>query len=255
VEKIPGAIVILVIFSSCLTNPMNSMPTAPAMMKQDQESGKKAAIIIPGSDFITIDEVAFDAEDLMRVADGSDNLMAYFDRTENKAMPAVPGIKVFNGKKRHIYTLMPVIEKSEIAIHIKNIENDTRGKISLTASINGMNVDYTCDVDFFRKNYSIDYVVNVGFGGSSQEITVDFNSSPVLYQKVSVSIQKGVGQTKLQADNNYLADNCIDAAVFALSLKLIDEINREYSAKNSHSGQRFNHNGTRDMNHNPIDSF
>ncbi|WP_136481444.1 hypothetical protein [Cognatitamlana onchidii] len=127
---------------------------------------------------IRLDKVAFHENCFMNILDSDNNIIAYYDRFENKSGP-VKSVKLFNLKKELIGVFVPLITDTGYEIHLRN-KDQARGLIKLTEKFKGFEISYQSEVTYFQKPYSFDYAINIGIGKVNIKQSVNYKSQEVI---------------------------------------------------------------------------
>ncbi|MFY0654485.1 MAG: hypothetical protein JXQ96_20785 [Cyclobacteriaceae bacterium] len=173
---------------------------------------------------VIVDNIAFDENSYLRVLDNEGNIIAYFDRFENKSCE-VNSMKVYDSDFYEVYTLVPVIASQGFEVHIRNSVG-VRGYVKMTPRLNGFKVIHDSRIKYFHKPYEFNTSTNVGFGKVAVEDVLRYDGEIVLASKMSMSFS-GIRQTPLLVSQAYLEENMLDAANWSLILHLFQELSLE----------------------------
>lgn len=181
---------------------------------------------------IRLDSVVFEENELMKVLSGSGDVIAYYDRLENKNY-AVKGIKIFDENKIEKYILLPSVNTMDgtVTINIKDLETEKRGTVVYTVSLSGMKIKNNVAVDFFGKQYKYEKHTDMKGMSVSVKTNIFSNDDLVVYQNADYTMN-GANVSELTAQNEFYATNTFDVAVFSLIIQLESEVNNEEAKKN-----------------------
>ncbi len=197
---------------------------------------KNTVVNQPDQVAISLDNVAFDEESYMRVLSSDNEVIAYYTRFENQS-GAVKSMRVFDVEKNLTYALVPLITDRGFEIHIRD-SNERRGLLNLTASINGLRVNYHTEVDYFDKPYSFSYSTRIGIGKVNINETVHYQGRDVLSNRTKLSALSGVDLSPIVADKAFYEANKLDVANWVLIIELLKELSTETSKYNNSNNFR-----------------
>ncbi len=175
---------------------------------------------------IKLDNVAFDENDLLKILDANDNVIAYYDRLENKSSN-VKMAKLYTPDTNLIYSVVPVKTVTGFEIYLQD-HAKRRGKIEISTKIKGFKVEYISEIDYF--GLAFDYHFDYRF--KLMEITVNesvtLNDEIVLYSGTTTSLS-GVEETPITISESFLQNDPNNAANWALCFLLLKELTEEYT--------------------------
>lgn len=174
---------------------------------------------------LRVDEVAFVENQLLQVLDDNNQIVALYDRFNNKSSN-VKSVKIFDPEGNLIYTLVPITNRDNLEIHILN-SNKERGLINLQPRLNGMSVKIDSKVDFFNLPYDYEYKAKVGFGSVETNELVYFNGQQVISFDTRGSVFKGISITPFDIDTEFYNTHQFDAVCWVFIMELFDELQQE----------------------------
>ncbi len=176
---------------------------------------------------VSLDNVAFDENDLMKIYTSEDNTIGYYDRFENKSSET-KAVRLYDSEKNLIYTLVPVLTDQGYAIHLKN-NTDQRGLLELTEHLNGFKLNYKSDVDYFNQPYAFNYDVKLGIGKVSIKQDVIFQGKKVISYQEKVAAFSGISTSPISVDRSYFETHKEEVANWTMVLQLLNELSVEVS--------------------------
>ncbi|WP_298537232.1 hypothetical protein [uncultured Algibacter sp.] len=166
----------------------------------------------------------------MNVLDAENNIIAHYDRFENKSGP-VKSVRLFNLEKELIYVLVPIITNKGYEIHLRN-KDQLRGLVKLTEKLKGLGVSYQSEVAYFQKPYSYDYAVNIGIGKVDIKHRVNYKNQEVISYQEHVSAFSGINTSPSVINKSFYLENKLDVVNWVLIIQLIEELSSEVSKNN-----------------------
>ncbi|WP_157962306.1 hypothetical protein [Winogradskyella aurantiaca] len=174
---------------------------------------------------LRIDKVAFVENQLLQVLDDNNQIVALYDRFNNKSSN-VKSVKIFDLEGNLIYTLVPITNRDNFEIHIQN-SNKERGLINLQPRLNGMSVKIDSKVDFFNLPYDYEYKAKVGFGSVETNELVYFNGQQVISFDTRGSVFKGISIKPFDIDSEFYNTHQFDTVCWVFIMELFDELQQE----------------------------
>ena len=196
-----------------------------------QKKKKKSKSSISDPIEIKLDNVSFDRDSYMSIMDADNNVIAYYDRFDNKSC-AVKSARLYNLKNELIYTLVPIISFQNLEVHFKDT-SDVRGHLKTTAKVSGFKVEYESDVSYFQKPFDFEIKLNMGITKVSLNELVKYENKNIMSLKTTTAIGSGANQTPFLASKQFYMENKLDIATWALILHLMKELSFE-SSKAAH---------------------
>lgn len=179
---------------------------------------------------ISLDKVAFDNNSYMNILDSDNNIVAYYDRFENKSGP-VKSVNLFNLEKELICVLVPLITDKGYEIHLRDKDN-SRGFLKLVGKMNGFDVSYQSEVAYFKEPYDFDYAIHIGIGKVAIDQSVNYKNQEVISYNQKISAFSGIKTSPIVVRKSFFLENKLDVANWVLVLELIEELSSEVSKNN-----------------------
>lgn len=175
---------------------------------------------------ITVESVVFEKEGKMTVNDSEGDIIAYYERFQSGSS-MIKGVKVYNTKNELQYVLVPNMGKKNLNVYIQGNENKF-GKISLERKSKGWGMDFSDKITFFGKSFDSEMQVYYDNDGIKVNNIVFLEEKPVILQKGSFSYD-GSEKNIIAVRKEYVENNEIEIATWALSLLILNETNLEAS--------------------------
>ena len=179
---------------------------------------------------LKIDKAAFDEEELLKVLDAKNEIVAFYDRFANKSC-SVKGLKIIDKDNKVLFTLVPIINRENFEVHILN-DKEQRGRVSLQSRLSGMSVKVDSEVDYFNRPFDFEYENRLGFGSVEIDETVYFRGKEVINFNTKGSVFKRLSVTPYEIDAEFFNTQKMDSICWVFIIELFDELQQEFNRNN-----------------------
>jgi hypothetical protein len=173
---------------------------------------------------LNIDNVSFDEKSFMTIYVYSNDVVAYYDRFENKSYK-VKSARIYNKKNKLKYTLVPLSDVSGVTIHIKNDLNQ-RGKITIAPKVDIGKVSFNITVDFFNQSYKLEKIMNMNPPSIEMKYNLKKADQVVLTSSTKIASGSQTENTGILIDKTMLESPDV-AACWSIILLLLNEIDMD----------------------------
>ncbi|HOT62989.1 MAG TPA: hypothetical protein PLU93_09010 [Treponemataceae bacterium] len=173
---------------------------------------------------ITVDTISFEEDGLLTVFDNDGNTIVKFDRFENKNAQGVDlkNARVYGTDGALLMTIVVNIDGSRKQLHLQDSAKK-RGLVEIETSLGLGTVTPGVTVQYFGKGYEMSATVKIGVKGTERTKVVTFGGKTAFKTAYKSSI-KGRSESSISVENSYLAENRVEAGVWALILFMCEEL-------------------------------
>jgi hypothetical protein len=189
------------------------------------EKKKTKKLIITKKDLenfteLSFDEVIFNEDELMRIADNKNNTVIYYERFDYKKNKNLKNVKIFNENKELLITIVYLYQRSgEYQIHFKNYENK-RGFINISKDP-GVFITYEFDINYYKEGFELKYLIDVGEEKNEKTGKLYYNNDLILFYKNIIYTTKNKEKSNIYVEKNFLENNREEAGFWTFILSMI----------------------------------